>query len=315
MASDPGGYGRDPSTSYPVSICIATFIGIAFYNVIELTIIVFCVFKNRHGLYFWSFMAAMLGIALWSLGYLTKTFRLARGTLLYSIFIATGWCLMVTGQSFVLYSRLHLILYNQTHLKLILVMIIINAIILHIPTMVMGFGANSNHPEVWLRIYPIYEKVEVTIFFLQELILSSLYILCTIKFFREDGAHLGRTLGNTLRRLVAVNVVVIILDITILVLEYASYYDVQTAYKGMAYSIKLKLEFSILNELVRTTTAGQVLPSCACSCGSHPPATSGTMPLSRYNDTNNSVPPQITPGSDGLGASSISRLRTESGSD
>ncbi|KAH7324202.1 hypothetical protein B0I35DRAFT_406039 [Stachybotrys elegans] len=286
MADDPGGYGRDPSISFAVGICVATFIAISLYNVVELVVIIFCVFKNRHGLYFWSFISATLGIVLWSLGYLIKTFRLARGTLLYSCFIAIGWCLMVTGQSCVLYSRLHLVLHDQTYLRIILGVIIFNAIVLHIPTMTMGFGANSPHPEVWLKLYPIYEKIEVTIFFLQELALSLIYIICTIKFFRDDSAYLGRTLGNTLRRLITINVVVIALDITILVLEYAGYYDVQTAYKGMVYSVKLKLEFSILNELVKTTTRGRIISSCGCN-GSQPPHSPGDMPLSPCNNNNN----------------------------
>jgi hypothetical protein len=56
-----------------------------------------------------------------------------------------------------------------------------------------------------------------------------------------------------LRRLIIVNIVVILLDITILGLEYADLYQLQTAYKGMAYSLKLKLEFKILNDLVHLT--------------------------------------------------------------
>lgn len=53
--------------------------------------------------------------------------------------------------------------------------------------------------------------------------------------------------------LVIVNILVILLDITILGLEFADLYKLQTAYKAMSYSIKLKLEFSILNGLVNIT--------------------------------------------------------------
>lgn len=164
VARTNGGYGQDPSITGHISIVIAAFIGIALYNVVELNVIIFTTFKHHRGLYFWSFVVATS--ALWSLGYLTKDFGLASGTVLYSIFIATGWCAMVTGQSLVLYSRLHLILYNQTHLRLVLAMIIFNAVVLHIPTIVMGAGSNSNNPDVWLKLYPIYEKIHVMIFFL-----------------------------------------------------------------------------------------------------------------------------------------------------
>ena len=50
--------------------------------------------------------------------------------------------------------------------------------------------------------------------------------------------------------LALVNVVVVMLDVTILVLECVGLHDVQRAYKLFAYSIKLKVEFSILNQLV-----------------------------------------------------------------
>lgn len=54
--------------------------------------------------------------------------------------------------------------------------------------------------------------------------------------------------------LVAVNVIVIMLDVTLLALQYSGLYDIQTAYKAVVYSIKLKVEFSILNKLVQIVT-------------------------------------------------------------
>jgi hypothetical protein len=50
-----------------------------------------------------------------------------------------------------------------------------------------------------------------------------------------------------------VNVIIVLLDMTILGLEYSGLYDIQTVYKGLVYSVKLKLEFSILNRLVELT--------------------------------------------------------------
>jgi len=45
----------------------------------------------------------------------------------------------------------------------------------------------------------------------------------------------------------------LVVDITILALEYAGLYDIQTSYKALVYGAKLKLEFSILNRLVELT--------------------------------------------------------------
>jgi hypothetical protein len=257
MPNIDGGYGKDPVVPFHISIIIATFIGISFYNVIELNIITLNTFKNRRCLYFWSFIIATWGIALWSLGLLIKDFRLGSGTVLYSIFMATGWCAMVTGQSCVLYSRLHIVLSNRTYLRLVLAMIVFNAVVLHVPTIVIGVGAQANNPGIWLKLYPVYEKVNVTIFFLQEVVISTLYIIYTAKYFGQDRRVLGKMTGKIRLHLILVNALVIALDITILGLEYAGHYDIQTAYKGMVYSIKLKLEFSILNYLTDIAMSGQ----------------------------------------------------------
>ncbi|RYP19690.1 hypothetical protein DL765_003205 [Monosporascus sp. GIB2] len=270
MSDSQGGYGRDPSIPFHASVVIATFIGIALYNVVELNVIILRTFKRRRGLYFCSFVVATWGIVLWCLGYLIKDFKLASGTVLYSVFIASGWCAMVTGQSLVLYSRLHLVLLNRLYLRLVLAMIIFDAVVLHIPTIVMGFGAQSNNPDIWLVLYPIYEKVNVTIFFVQELVISSLYIICTARYSREGG-FLGKKAGGMWHHLILVNALVIVLDVTILALEYGNQYDIQTAYKGMVYSIKLKLEFNVLNDLINIAKSGKgrrpagYNTSCSCT--------------------------------------------------
>ncbi|KAJ3937844.1 uncharacterized protein N0V96_012160 [Colletotrichum fioriniae] len=58
---------------------------------------------------------------------------------------------------------------------------------------------------------------------------------------------------KVMNHLIWVNILVILLDVTILALEFTNLYDIQTAWKPLAYSIKLKLEFSILNLLVEVT--------------------------------------------------------------
>ncbi|RSL83682.1 hypothetical protein CDV31_016800 [Fusarium ambrosium] len=60
------------------------------------------------------------------------------------------------------------------------------------------------------------------------------------------------------RYLLLVNVIIILLDILILVLEYADFYDFQTAYKAIVYSVKLKLEFNILNRLVKMANSNEI---------------------------------------------------------
>jgi hypothetical protein len=53
-----------------------------------------------------------------------------------------------------------------------------------------------------------------------------------------------------LYELVAINLAAIIMDISLLILEYVGLYFTQVILKAMVYSIKLKLEFAVLGMLI-----------------------------------------------------------------
>ncbi|KAH7274868.1 hypothetical protein B0J15DRAFT_473757 [Fusarium solani] len=254
-----GGFGSGTEgTSRTAMIIILVFLAISLYNVVELTFIIFGTFKRHSGLYFWSFLCATWGIPFYCGGFLVKYFAPASVGFLAAALIAIGWVAMVTGQSLVLWSRLHLVLRNRFRLKLVLYMIIVDAIVCHGAIIPMIFGSFSSSPEMWVKPYSVMEKIQVTIFFIQEIIISSFYIYETIKLMR-----LERTMGNKrgsrrlMNHLIFVNLLIILLDITILGLEYADQYEYQTSYKAFVYSTKLKLEFTILNRLVEMTTGNK----------------------------------------------------------
>ena len=174
---------------------------------------------------------------------------------LYITLVAIGWVPMVTGQSLVLYSRLHLIFRNPFWLRMVLAMILTNAFVLHVPIIILMYGSNSSADNSWAPVYDIYEKVQVTMFCLQELIISGIYIKTCYSFFNTGNSLYGDAVRKIRHHLLLVNVVVILLDIPILILEYTGLYDLQTAYKSFVYSIKLKMEFRILNQLMDMTRA------------------------------------------------------------
>ena len=248
-----GNESHGSSDTYAATLAITAFVALALYNALELNVIIFSVFRRRSGLYFWSFVAATNGIIPHSIGFLLKNVIDSRDYGLYITLVAIGWVPMVTGQSLVLYSRLHLILWNRTVLRCVLAMIICNAIVLHIPIIILMYGANSSPENSWVQPYVIYEKIQVTLFCVQELVLSLLYIKSCFSFFDIHDSLYGDAVLKMRRHLVAVNVFVILLDVPILCLEYTNDYDMQTAYKALVYSVKLKLEFRILNKLVEMT--------------------------------------------------------------
>ena len=233
-----------------IPIIIVVFISIALYNVIELIVLTLGTFRRYSGLYFWSVLVATLGISFNAIGYLLKHLQLTSVANLYATIILIGWCTMITGQSVVLYSRLHLVVQNQKQLRLVLMMIIINAIWLDIPIIILVYGSNSSNPGPFLGPYSIFEKVQLTVFFIQETIISAIYVWEASKLFKlEKSIGNGRT-RRVMNHLIGVNIIIILLDITILILEYTNKYNIQTAWKPFVYSVKLKMEFSVLNRLV-----------------------------------------------------------------
>lgn len=247
---DSGGLARSPAVSPAITPAMIAFLAVSLYNAVELNIIIFSTFKHRHGLYFWSFLATTNGIIPYSIGFILKNLIDSHNFGLYVTLIVIGWVPMVTGQSLVLYSRLQLIFQNPFWLRMILAMIIFNAIVLHTPVIILTFGSNSSPANFWIHPYEIYEKVQVTMFCLQELIISGVYIKTCYSFFDPEKSIYGDAVCKMRRHLLAVNVFIILLDIPILVLEYIDKYDMQTVYKAFVYSVKLKIEFRILNQLM-----------------------------------------------------------------
>ncbi|USP77533.1 hypothetical protein yc1106_04807 [Curvularia clavata] len=242
------------ATSLPLlKVIAAVFLSVAFYNFIELNVYILTLFKRRSGLYFWSFVVSTYGVLFNATGYTLMHLVQLKQKNVYATCILIGWCMMITGQSVVLYSRLHIVMHNLRWLKYVLSMIIVNAIWLHIPVIVIVYGTNSSHPEPWVPVYNVYERIQLTVFIAQELIISGLYLFETTKLLR-----LERTIGNVgtrklLYHLLSVNTLVILLDFSILALEFADLFEIQTSWKPLVYSIKLKLEFSILTRLVNLT--------------------------------------------------------------
>lgn len=251
------GSGSDDK-SQMFQIIILVFLSLAIYNVLELSFIIWGTFKRHSGLYFWSFLCASWGIPFYCAGFLIKYYASASLGYLAGTLILAGWIAMVTGQSMVLWSRLHLVLRNRLRLKMILWMIIVDAVVCHGAIIPMVYGSFSSNPHMWAKPYSIMEKIQVTIFFIQEIIISGVYIFETTKLLRLEQSMGKRGSSRRLmNHLIFVNIVIILLDITILGLEYADQYEYQTAYKAFVYSTKLKLEFTILNRLVEMTTGNK----------------------------------------------------------
>lgn len=238
------------SASLPVNMAIAGLFAIACYNCLEILISLLSRFKRHDGLYFWSMLTATLGIVLHSIVVLLRYYSLGPNFLL-CVLTCVGWYGMVTGQSVVLYSRLHLIVEDKSKTRWVLYMIIINFFILHVPTTVLFLMSNTQRYESrFIGPFNVYERIQLAGFCIQETVISGLYIWETARGLKPIFAVRKDMERKVIRYLVIVNILVILLDISLIVTQYMSHFNIQTTYKPVVYSIKLKMEFVVLNKLL-----------------------------------------------------------------
>ncbi|KAL2847458.1 hypothetical protein BJY01DRAFT_234270 [Aspergillus pseudoustus] len=261
MAGLAGPLGDDEDGVLKAVLVI--FIALSCYNIVELVVLVLSTFRRWQGLYFYSLLiSGVIGVVPYSLGFLLKFFRIASPAISVTV-LTVGWWTMVTGQAFVLYSRLHLVLRDERTLRRVLYMIIVNVFLLHVPTTVLTFGTNvvdqtdssdlrkslenASQENPFVDAYNIMEKIQMTGFTVQEVIISALYVWETTKMLQLGSSRENRRI---MHQLVGINVMIVIMDLVLLGLEYASYYAIQITLKGVIYSVKLKLEFAVLGKLV-----------------------------------------------------------------
>ncbi|KKK23982.1 hypothetical protein AOCH_006649 [Aspergillus ochraceoroseus] len=241
-----GGY---QGNSVAVKILMVVFSSLALYNAVELVILILFTFNRYHGLYFWTMLlSSVLGVIPHAIGYIMEFFAL--GPIWLAVSISTvGFYFMVPGQSVVLYSRLHLVVQNRKLLRAVLYIIIIDTVILLVPTTILTYSTVYIRTTTIIIGYNVMERLQVVWFCAQEIMISSIYIWETAKLLRlmpEKDTHRTRVLYE----LLTINMVIIILDVALLVLEFLGLWYLQTTLKALVYSIKLKLECAVLRKLV-----------------------------------------------------------------
>ncbi|KAJ9493026.1 hypothetical protein VN97_g206 [Penicillium thymicola] len=234
--------------SRPIAMVIAGLFALACWNVLQILVSIFHTFKRRRGLYFWSMVIATLGILVHALSTFLRYFDLAPNFPM-CVLICISWYSMVTGQSMVLYSRLHLVTNYDSYSRWVLGMIIFNFCVLHIPTTVLFLGINLD-VESFVRPFDIYERAQLAGFAAQETIISGLYIWETMTSLKPVLAMKGRRGQTVVTNLIIVNTLAVLLDAALLATEYTNHFDVQTTLKPVVYSIKLMIEFTVLNSLL-----------------------------------------------------------------
>lgn len=93
-------------------------------------------------------------------------------------------------------------------------------------------------------------------FTIQETIISGLYLYEARKILRPSEAFHRDKTNEAIKHLIWVNLFVIFLDAALLATEFANLFDIQTVFKAAIYSVKLRFEFVVLNQLVDVVGGG-----------------------------------------------------------
>jgi hypothetical protein len=167
-------FGPLASTADVVSFLV--FTGMAWFNAIELLCTIFLSFKRWTGRYFYCLIIASLGVLLYQTHVFLMIFQPNVNTYANLTSLNVGWT-MVTGQSLVLWSRLHLVCRSRLKLNLLKWMIIVDGLVLHLVNYGLTMAAIQNGVlDAADKAFAASEKATVALFTLQELIISSVYL-------------------------------------------------------------------------------------------------------------------------------------------
>jgi hypothetical protein len=243
----------------PLVYClVAAILAIAYWLVLELTFAVYLTFKRHDGLYFWSIIVSTWGVALRAIGWTVQMFSPGANPYLCMTFMIIGVSAMVTGFSFVLYSRLHLIIRDRRVLRVILIVIIFDGVAFLLPLAVGQFGINSHDPYRYISLILPAERLYAIGYFLQELTLGCLYIWTARRTVLHS--YVARKRKAT-AVLIGAQIIVILLDAPTLALAWpspsmgAGVIILGTLHPTI-YAIKLKIELVVLDQLVEIVRHG-----------------------------------------------------------
>jgi hypothetical protein len=241
--------------SLALRMTAAIFLCLALFNSLELIVLVCWTFQQWRGLYFWSLLISSIGIIPYVVGTILHIWDLV--PLAASLPIGyVGFICIVPVQSLILYSRLYLVFYHEKILRIMLLVIITVSIVLVVPNSVSMYGSAFITEPSWNYAYNVTERLQVTGFAVQEVLLSLFYVYSAVRLLRISPEGKNR-IKQIMYELLGINAITIALDIAVILIEYIYLYSLQVCLKVFVYSVKVKLELAVLGRLVALTNTRQ----------------------------------------------------------
>ncbi len=181
---------------------------------------------------------------------------------LYTLFLLGGWTIYAPAQLLVLYSRLHLINQNHKLQRWVLIMIIVVASLMIIPTWPLVWQAfdpyNPGRSALYSPREAILDRITQLGFTITESILNGIYIWSLAKILKLKSSVLksGIRQRRVITDLIYVNVVAVCLDILTVVLVFLNQTGISHPIQTFSYILKLKLEFMVLNQIMAVAAQG-----------------------------------------------------------
>ncbi|KAL4931716.1 uncharacterized protein BDV17DRAFT_241740 [Aspergillus undulatus] len=236
-------------------------LAITAYNVFEFFLWLWDIFPARKGLYFYSMLIATIGLAGFNAMTFLNLFVPSTARVQNIGFLITVPTLM-SAHILAIYSRLHLLLQprythnirNRLFLRGVLYLIIGTTVLFTVPhtiTLILYIVDNQRFATTNFTT----ERIAFTSYCVRELFICGIYIVQGLKEIRPIIRAKGAVGKRIMSHLLIGQSIVVALDLLFLVLMYigrqklgfADY--IETSFIGVLYSLKLKLEFVILNRL------------------------------------------------------------------
>ncbi|KAL4792611.1 hypothetical protein BDV19DRAFT_247706 [Aspergillus venezuelensis] len=251
-------YSADAVSVDPITLVNPILLSIAAYNVFEILFWIFGTFQRRQGLYFGSILVSTIALIGYIVAVFLRIFRPDGGTIGGYIW-ALSYPALMTAQILVLYSRLYLVLpHNPRILRGVLIIIIVTSF-LSVPVQLaiqLSLAASQmqlDHAQF------LTERVVFTMAFAREVIICFIYMIQAYRNLQPIILAKGSTGKQVLIYLIIVQGAVVVLDIGFIAQIYLSLGGTVTGYGAVLYSLKLKMEFGVLNALVTLLRSPVVL--------------------------------------------------------
>lgn len=236
----------------------------AIWSTVPLTIRLLTTLKRRRGVYFYSILVTSWGLSIRQVGDVLQFLVPSCPWILSNGLAQGGWVAMVSGFSMVLYSRLNIILESLRMRRVVLAMIVTNGVVFHIAMITLSIGlAALSHGDrhekaqtpAWRRVFQPMERVQIIVFSAQETAISFFYVRAAYQYLKSRFAQRGKT-QRAMFLLLLVQVIIIAIDIALIAIDFAGLLQLKLFIHSFVYSVKLELEFVVLNQLVELSQLG-----------------------------------------------------------